>query len=1008
MPKRKAPPTSSRDLTPQRDLIGYGQHPPVFNWPNGALLAVNFAINIEEGSEPSIPDGDGSSTAALCECPSDAPPGVRDLAAENMFEFGSQVGVWRVLRAFKSRGIPATAFACALALEKLPELAAVVKQEIGNGGLDLCCHGYRWEDHIAMDEDSERERIETAVKSLTATLGAPPPAWYCRTAPSVNTRRLLVEHGGFTYDSDAYNGELPYWTKVEKSDGSVVDHLVLPYTLCTNDSKFAPGRAFSTADDFYNFCRTAVDELLEEAQETGCARMLSIGLHPRLIGHAPRIAGLKRLLDYLKGLGPQNVWLATRLGIAEAFKERFPPPNAGVAPLSVAPVTTGPMLLITGGAGFVLSHVARTWLQTHPDGSCVLFDRLPPSRLLLLEDKSTEEGRFFKPLIASGRLKFFCGDVGDESSWARLATTHGLRFTHVVAGAAVTPTPEEEARLGLEIARINFFGVLRAFEFARRCKPALKRFLLVSSDAVYSAPSIGGVAHSSPATPAVASYALSKLAAEAQIQRWREVYPDVDSVAVRFSDVYGPMDRDTGARNRHNAPYWVVNRALKGETIVIEADGSLVCLEGLGWDYIDAGSAARGVVTLLDAPNKPKRFLYELGLGRCVAHGELIAAILGVSFEDMCDDERHFQTFESMYARIEFADARGEWTPAPNPDWPHVVRPLADDHWLRTHPMDAAAMKEEFGWEATPLAEAVKEYVEWVKGGELTSVAASEALPPPMPSAEAVTTTTTNGVPQVLAGLSMVVTGGASGIGKGIVLHAASKGCAVVYLDLRDTPLEGGMTTSEAAKGLPGRVVFLPGDVTKKADHERAARKAIELTGRLDIWVNNAALDLTDPPHNKSQKLLDVEEDQFDAVMGVNVKGYLLGAKAAVATFLKQERREATGLRGKVIFIASQHGMVACPGNVPYGVSKAAAAQMMRIIAVDYANDFITCNAVAPGKIVKDPNRPVAQYSYDRTPCPVLGKPSDIAAAVCHLAGDECGQYKTGAVEMVDGGWMAF
>ena len=141
MPKRKAPPTSSRDLTPQRDLIGYGQHPPVFNWPNGALLAVNFAINIEEGSEPSIPDGDGSSTAALCECPSDAPPGVRDLAAENMFEFGSQVGVWRVLRAFKSRGIPATAFACALALEKLPELAAVVKQEIGNGGLDLCCHG---------------------------------------------------------------------------------------------------------------------------------------------------------------------------------------------------------------------------------------------------------------------------------------------------------------------------------------------------------------------------------------------------------------------------------------------------------------------------------------------------------------------------------------------------------------------------------------------------------------------------------------------------------------------------------------------------------------------------------------------------------------------------------------------------------------------------------------------------------------------------------------------------
>ena len=232
-------PSASSCTEPKRNLQGYGQHPPVFAWPNGARLAINFAINIEEGSEPNIPDGDTTSTAALCECPSDAPAGVRDLAAENMFEYGSRVGIWRVLRAFQARGVAATAFVCALALERLPELASAVRRGVASGSLDVCCHGYRWEDHIAMGEDEERDRISRAIASLTKTLGAPPPGWYCRTAPSVNTRRLLVAHGGFAYDSDAYNDELPYWTQVEGPDGSVVHHLVLPYTLCTNDSKFA-------------------------------------------------------------------------------------------------------------------------------------------------------------------------------------------------------------------------------------------------------------------------------------------------------------------------------------------------------------------------------------------------------------------------------------------------------------------------------------------------------------------------------------------------------------------------------------------------------------------------------------------------------------------------------------------------------------------------------------------------------------------------------------------------
>ncbi len=216
----------SHEQGPARDLEGYGRRPPHAAWPEGAALAVNFAINIEEGSEPNILDGDDKSTGALCECPSEAPPGVRDLAAENMFEYGSRVGIWRVLRAFERRSAPATAFACSLALERLPELAAAVRAGVSRGLLDVCCHGYRWEDHIAMDEPTERARIASAVASLTSTVGAPPTGWYCRTAPSIRTRRLLLEHGGFAYDSDAYNDELPYWTRVTTSDGAEHHHLV--------------------------------------------------------------------------------------------------------------------------------------------------------------------------------------------------------------------------------------------------------------------------------------------------------------------------------------------------------------------------------------------------------------------------------------------------------------------------------------------------------------------------------------------------------------------------------------------------------------------------------------------------------------------------------------------------------------------------------------------------------------------------------------------------------------
>ena len=257
---------------------------------------------------------------------------------------------------------------------------------------------------------------------------------------------------------------------------------------------------------------------------------------------------------------------------------------------------------------------------------------------------------------------------------------------------------------------------------------------------------------------------------------------------------------------------------------------------------------------------------------------------------------------------------------------------------------------------------------------------------------------------KALEGLVIVVTGASSGIGRAIALCAAAKGAHVVIIDQRDTPLEGGVPTTAADSS----IVFCRGDVTRRDNLREVVAEAVRRWGRLDVWVNNACVDLTDPPHHCAQRLLDVSEEQWDRVQAVNQKGYFLGAQVAVRQFLAQEKSLATGLRGKVINVTSQHGMVACPGNIPYGTSKAAAAYMTKQIAVDYAVHSIACNAVAPGKIVKDPARPVAQYSLQRTPCARLGQPNDVATAVCWLASHEATEYITGATIMVDGGWMAF
>jgi allantoinase len=294
----------------ERDLVGYGRNPPHPQWPGGARLAINFVLNLEEGSEYNMAD-DGFSEATLTEmADSSVPRGGRDLAAESMFEYGSRAGVWRVLRLFQERGLPVTLYACAVALERNPELAAAIRE----GGYDLCCHGWRWVEHFRLDEATERQHITRAIESLERTIGRRPLGWYCRYGPSVNTRRLLVEEGGFVYDSDAYNDDLPYWVDVGGTS-----HLVIPYTHANNDSKFGRG-GFGTATDYETWHRDAFDFLYQEGGTS--PKMMSVGLHARLIGHPGRAAGLARFLDHVAR--HPDVWVCGRMQIAEHWRAHHP------------------------------------------------------------------------------------------------------------------------------------------------------------------------------------------------------------------------------------------------------------------------------------------------------------------------------------------------------------------------------------------------------------------------------------------------------------------------------------------------------------------------------------------------------------------------------------------------------------------------------------------------------------------------------------------------------------
>ncbi|MBV7483138.1 allantoinase PuuE [Bordetella sp. BOR01] len=297
-------------LLTRRDFVGYGENPPDPRWPEKARLALNIVINYEEGSEASFDDGDGISEIGLTEV-SGKSFASRDLAAESMFEYGSRVGIWRVLRLLQAHQFPATVFACARALERNPSVARAVM----DAGYDICCHGLRWTALQSLTEEQERQEIRQAIESIQQTTGTAPQGWYCRYAPTVNTRKLLLEQGGFLYDSDSYNDELPYW--IDTGDGH---HLVIPYTQAHNDAKFVRS-GIATAGDFFAFLRDSFDMLYAEGAAQ--PKMMSVGLHMRLIGHPGRAAGLARFLDYVAS--HDQVWVCRRIDIARHWHEHHRP-----------------------------------------------------------------------------------------------------------------------------------------------------------------------------------------------------------------------------------------------------------------------------------------------------------------------------------------------------------------------------------------------------------------------------------------------------------------------------------------------------------------------------------------------------------------------------------------------------------------------------------------------------------------------------------------------------------
>ncbi|MYD77445.1 MAG: allantoinase PuuE [Gammaproteobacteria bacterium] len=293
-----------------RNLIGYGANPPNPNWPNSARIAVQFVLNYEEGGENCILHGDPASEAFLSEIVgADARSGVRHMSMESIYEYGSRAGVWRLLRIFNEYQVPLTIFAVGMAVERNP----AVIEEMVRLGHEICSHGYRWIDYQYVPEEIEREHIDLAIKAIESVTGQRPQGWYTgRTSP--NTRRLVVEEGGFLYDADDYSDDLPFW---DSSHGR--PHLVVPYTLDANDMRFATPQGFNCGDQFFTYLKDAFDLLYSEGKQS--PKMMSVGLHCRLVGRPGRAASIARFLEYISG--KDDVWLCRRIDIANHWHKYF-------------------------------------------------------------------------------------------------------------------------------------------------------------------------------------------------------------------------------------------------------------------------------------------------------------------------------------------------------------------------------------------------------------------------------------------------------------------------------------------------------------------------------------------------------------------------------------------------------------------------------------------------------------------------------------------------------------
>jgi allantoinase len=298
-----------------RDLRGYGRQVPHPRWPGDARVALQFVLNYEEGGENSVLHGDAGSEQFLSEMSNPASFAARHLSMESIYEYGSRVGVWRILREFERRGLPLTVFGVSMALQRCPEVTAA----FGELGHEIACHGWRWISYQQVDEATEREHMLRGLQLIEQLTGQRPLGWYTgRDSP--NTRRLVVDDGGLEYDSDYYGDELPLWLQVQRSDGSLAPHLVVPYTLDTNDMRFALPQGFSHGEPFFSYLRDSFDLLYAEGAET--PKMLSVGMHCRLLGRPGRMLALQRFLDHVQA--HERVWVCRRIDIARHWKATHP------------------------------------------------------------------------------------------------------------------------------------------------------------------------------------------------------------------------------------------------------------------------------------------------------------------------------------------------------------------------------------------------------------------------------------------------------------------------------------------------------------------------------------------------------------------------------------------------------------------------------------------------------------------------------------------------------------